>query len=77
MRGPFISDVDMATRLIAWRHGSETPWLNVAPAHPRQHPRRDLVSVDANFAANRVGFQRFKKEGKGAHFRDFALLPCA
>lgn len=65
----FISYVDMAKQLTAWRNGADTPWLKDAPTHPLQHALKDLESAYKNFFYKRAGFPRFRKKGRSDSFR--------
>ncbi|WP_201641770.1 RNA-guided endonuclease InsQ/TnpB family protein [Paraburkholderia metrosideri] len=65
----FISYVEMAKQLTAWRNGSDTLWLKDAPTHPLQHALKDLERAYKNFFAKRAGFPRFRKKGRSDSFR--------
>ena len=67
--GKFISYVDMAKHLTAWRNGTETPWLKDSPVHPLQQALKDLEKAYQNFFAKRADFPRFKRKGSGDSFR--------
>ncbi len=72
--GKFISYVDMAKHLTAWRNGADMPWLKDAPVHPLQHALKALERSYKNFFANvkagrQPGFPRFKRKGSSESFR--------
>jgi putative transposase len=67
--GKFISYVEMAKQLTAWRNGADTPWLKDAPTHPLQHALKDLERAYKNFFDKRAGFPRFRKKGRADSFR--------
>ncbi len=67
--GKFLSYVDMAKHLTAWRNSDETAWLSDSPVHPLQHSLKDLERAYKNFFTKRADFPRFKKKGVSESFR--------
>ena len=56
--GKYISYVDMAKNLPAWRNSAETPWLKDAPYHVLQQALKDVDRAYQNFFAKRADFHR-------------------
>ena len=65
--GKFISYVDMANRLPAWK--KEFEWLKEPPSQALQQSLKDSERAFKNFFEKRADFPRFKKKGSGESFR--------
>jgi len=65
--GKFISYVDMANRLPAWK--KEFEWLKESPSQALQQSLKDSERAFKNFFEKRAAFPRFKKKGSGESFR--------
>jgi putative transposase len=66
---PFIGYVSMAAHLPLWKREAGQEWLKDAPSQALQQALKDLEKAYQNFFAQRAGFPRFKRKGRGESFR--------